>query len=60
VLAVDEIAGRTTLAASVMPEGFDALLAPQELADLVTFLASLKSGVSRPTEAERRRGSSGD
>ena len=60
VLALDEIAGRTTLAASVMPEGFDALLAPQELTDLVTFLAGLKSGISRPTEAERRRGSSGD
>jgi putative heme-binding domain-containing protein len=63
VLRKGEIAGRTTLAASVMPEGFDALLAPQELADLVTFLASLKGGdpfTAGLTETERRRGDQDD
>jgi putative heme-binding domain-containing protein len=42
-----EIAGRSALKASVMPEGFDALLAPEELADLVTFLEGLKGGEPR-------------
>jgi putative heme-binding domain-containing protein len=37
--AIEEIAPSTV---SIMPQGFDRILSPQELADLIAYLASLK------------------
>jgi putative heme-binding domain-containing protein len=42
-----QVVGRRTLAMSVMPDGLASLLTPQEFADLVGYLASLKSAAAK-------------
>jgi putative membrane-bound dehydrogenase-like protein len=61
VLPSESIAGRTALDASVMPDGYDALLTARELADIVTFLESLEAGeppdgIAGPPEEAGRSG----
>jgi len=58
VLRTEEIAGRSPMQASVMPEGYQALLTRQELADLVTFLKGLKGG--RPYREGDETGGEGE
>jgi putative heme-binding domain-containing protein len=44
----EDVEGRSPMRASIMPDGYQALMSRQELADLVAFLESLKGGGAEP------------
>ena len=55
-----EIEERKTSSASLMPEGLHLDLSPQDFADLISYLESLKANAASTRQPEQMRGSGRD